>query len=159
MDFARLRVLFENIHKMALSCLDKLPVDKLHFKAHPELRTPAELFYHMYVNQDWYLRSMDRDGLSLKDYKQLMSEIPSNKDDLRGYIEGVFARSQKFLANNMNAGIVCSTFEGDRTARDLMLSDFGIQYYHLGQIFAVFRLIDLTTPDYGEALQIKPTDE
>jgi hypothetical protein len=36
-----------------------------------------------------------------------------------------------------------------------MLSDFGLQYYHLGQIFAVFRMIDLTTPDYGEALRIQ----
>jgi uncharacterized damage-inducible protein DinB len=140
---------------MALGCLEKLPEDKLNFKAHPELRTPLELFYHMYLNQDWYIKSILGGGLDTKEYKRLMNSPPGTKDGLKRYIDDVFERSQAFLRNSANAGIVCNTFEGDRTAYDLMLSDFGIQYYHLGQIFAVFRLIDLTTPDYGEMLRPK----
>ena len=154
MKFERLRKHFDDIHKMSVGCLDKLPEDKLHFKAHPELRTPAELFYHMYINHDWYLRSMEKCALELDDYKQLLKSMPQTRDDLRRYIDGVYERGQTFLKNSINAAIVCSTSEGDRTAYDMMVNDFGIQYYHLGQIFALFRLIDLTTPDYGEALRI-----
>lgn len=154
MKFERLRKHFDDIYRMATGCLDKLPEDKFNFKAHPELRTPAELFYHMYINQDWYIRSMDKCLLKLDDYKQLLKSTPQTRDDLRRYIDSVYERGQAFLKDNVNASIVCSTSDGDRTAYDMMLNDFGIQYYHLGQIFAVFRMIDLTTPDYGEALRI-----
>jgi hypothetical protein len=76
MSFEKLRKHFDDIHNMAVNCLEKLPDDKLHFKAHPELRTPAELFFHMYVNQDWYLKSIEKGGLELESYKKLLESVP-----------------------------------------------------------------------------------
>jgi len=92
-------------------------------------------------------------GLDLDHYKALMNNPPVSKEGLEAYINSVHERSRSLLLNNANVNIACNTSDGKKTAYDLMLSDFGHQYYHLGQIYAVFRLIDLTTPDYDGPLK------
>jgi hypothetical protein len=156
LDFGSLREYYEDIYKMAVDCLEKLPDDKLDFKAHPELRTPGELFFQMYVNQDWYINSIMKGGLKFDEYKKLLNMQPSTKGDLRGYIDRVFKQGQEFLQDGSHAALSCNTQDGTCNAYELMLRDFGIQYYYLGQIFVLFRLMDLMAPEYGETLKLRP---
>jgi hypothetical protein len=153
LDFGSLRQYYEDIYRMAVDCLEKLPEDKLDFKAHEELRTPGELFFQMYVNQDWYINSIVKGGLKFDKYKELLTRQPSTKGDLRGYIDRVFKQGQEFLQDSSNAALSCNTQDGKCNGYELMLRDFGIQYYYLGQIFVLFRLMDLIAPEYGERLQ------
>jgi uncharacterized damage-inducible protein DinB len=139
----------EEIHHTNLQCLDMLTEHQLDFQPVPEVMSIRMLLYHMYVNQKFYVQSIISSEMDVEEYRHWMQLIPTKKEALRSFIDGVFSETQALFDDPHWFTLRLQTPAGERTVPHLLLGELEHQLHHRGQLYTYMRLLGLTPPTSG----------
>lgn len=149
----------EEIHQLNLQCLEMIPEKQLDFQPVAEVMSIRLLLYHMYVNQKFYVQSIISRQMDVQEYHHWMQLIPSSKEALRAFMEGVFSETQALFEDPYWFTTTLQTPVGERAALHLLFGELEHQLHHRGQLYMYMRLLGLTPPNSGYFMGLGDAEE
>lgn len=145
----KLFLYLEELHLSNLECLELVPEDKLNFKPAPELYSLKHTLHHMYANQRFFNLTAKSGRMDLSLYKKLMADKPSNKAELKQFIQEVFAQTKELFKDKNLFSKQVGTIAGIRPVLDLYIGELEHQLHHRGQVYLMLRMLGIKPPESG----------